>query len=37
MLTAIVGTYGIYQFFMSRIEKNKNYTLWFGMSKRKGA
>lgn len=37
MLTAIVGTYGIYQFFMSNIEKNKNYTLWFGMSKRKGA
>jgi len=37
MLTAIVGTYGIYQLFMSRIEKNKNYTLWFGMSKRKGA
>ncbi len=35
MLTAIVGTYGIYQFFMPRIEKNKNYTLWFGMSKRK--
>jgi preprotein translocase subunit SecD len=37
MLTAIVGTYGIYQFFMGRIEKNKNYTLWFGMSRRKGA
>jgi preprotein translocase subunit SecD len=37
MLTAIVGTYGIYQFFMPRIEKNKNYTLWFGMSKRKVA
>lgn len=36
MLTAIVGTYGIYQFFMGRIEKNKNYTLWFGMSRRKG-
>ena len=37
MLTAIVGTYGIYQFYMPRIEKNKNYTLWFGMSKRKAA
>ena len=37
MLTAIVGTYGIYQFFMSNIEKNKNYTMWFGMSKRKVA
>ncbi len=36
MLTAIVGTYGIYQFYMSRIEKDKNYTLWFGMT-RKGA
>lgn len=37
MVTAIIGTYGIYQLFMNRIEKNKNYTLWFGMSKRKGA
>lgn len=37
MITAIVGTYGIYQLFMNRIEKSKNYTLWFGMSKRKGA
>jgi len=36
MLTAIVGTYGIYQLYMSRIEKSKNYTLWFGMT-RKGA
>lgn len=34
MLTAIVGTYGIYQLFMSRIEKNKNYTLWFGMTRK---
>ncbi|MDD2829180.1 MAG: protein translocase subunit SecD [Sulfuricurvum sp.] len=37
MLTAIVGSYGIYQLFMHRIEKSKNYTLWFGMSRRKGA
>lgn len=36
MLTAIVGTYGIYQLFMSRIERDKNYTMWFGMSRRKG-
>ncbi|MFA5215323.1 protein translocase subunit SecD [Sulfuricurvum sp.] len=34
MLTAIVGTYGIYQLFMARIEKNKNYTLWFGMTRK---
>jgi preprotein translocase subunit SecD len=34
MLTAIVGSYGIYLLFMSRIEKSKNYTLWFGMTKK---
>lgn len=34
MLTAIVGTYGIYQLFMDRIEKNKNYALWFGMTRK---
>ncbi len=34
MLTAIVGSYGIYQLFMARIEKNKNYTLWFGMTRK---
>jgi len=34
MLTAIVGSYGIYQLFMDRIEKNKNYTLWFGMTRK---
>ena len=37
MITAILGTHGVYDLFMSRIEKKKNYTLWFGMSKRKGA
>lgn len=37
MLTAILGTYGIYQAFMPRIEKSKNYSLWFGMTKRKAA
>lgn len=34
MLTAIVGTYGIYQMFMPKIEKEKNYTLWFGMTRK---
>ncbi len=34
MLTAIVGTYGIYQMFMPKIEKDKNYTLWFGMTRK---
>lgn len=37
MITAIIGTHGVYDLFTSRIEKNKNYTLWFGMSRRKGA
>jgi len=34
MLTAIVGSHGIYELFMNRIEKNKNYTLWFGMTRK---
>ncbi len=34
MLTAIVGTYGIYELFMNKIEKEKNYTLWFGMTRK---
>jgi len=34
MLTAIVGSYGVFQMFTDRIEKSKNYTLWFGMAKR---
>jgi len=33
MLTAILGTHGIYQFFMPRIEKSKNHSLWFGMKR----
>ena len=37
MLTAIVCSYGIYELFMHRIEESKNYTLWFGMSRRKEA
>lgn len=34
MLTAIVGSYGVFQMFTDRIEESKNYTLWFGMAKR---
>jgi len=33
MLTAILGTHGIYQFFMPRIEKSKNLSLWFGLKR----
>ena len=31
MLTAILGTHGIYQYLMPRIEKSKNLSLWFGI------
>jgi len=31
MLTAILGTHGIYQYFMPHIEKSKNLSLWFGI------
>lgn len=31
MLTAILGTHGIYEYFMPRIEKSKNLGLWFGI------
>jgi preprotein translocase subunit SecD len=37
MLTAIVCSYGIYELYMHRIEESKNYTLWFGMSRKKEA
>jgi len=33
MLTAILGTHGIYQFLLPRIEKSKNLPLWFGIKK----
>lgn len=33
MLTAILGTHGIYDYFMPRIEKSKNLSLWFGMKR----
>ena len=31
MLTAIIGTHGIYQMLEGRISKSKNYRLWFGI------
>ncbi len=31
MLTAILGTHGIYQYLMPRIEKSKNRLFWFGV------
>ncbi len=31
MLTAIIGTHGVYEYLMPRLEKSKNRTLWFGM------
>ncbi len=33
MLTAILGTHGIYDWLISRIEKNKNTKLWFGIKR----
>jgi preprotein translocase subunit SecD len=33
MITAILGTHGIYNFLMSRIEKNPNTSLWFGIKR----
>ncbi len=30
MITAILGTHGMFEFFMSRIEKSGNTVLWFG-------
>ncbi|MDR1460183.1 MAG: protein translocase subunit SecD [Campylobacteraceae bacterium] len=34
MLTAILGTRGVYEAIMDKIEKSKNLTLWFGMEKK---
>jgi preprotein translocase subunit SecD len=31
MLTAIVGTHGLFDAFLTRIEKSKNIRFWFGM------
>jgi len=33
MLTAILGTHGIYELLMPRIEKSKNLSFWFGMKR----
>jgi preprotein translocase subunit SecD len=33
MLTAILGTHGVYDFLINRIEKSKNLTFWFGMKR----
>lgn len=33
MLTAILGTHGIYQYIMPYIEKSKNLMFWFGMKR----
>jgi preprotein translocase subunit SecD len=35
MLTAILGTYGIYQMLLPRLEKAKSYSSWFGIEKDK--
>jgi preprotein translocase subunit SecD len=32
MLTAILGTHGIYEAFMPKISKDKNLKKWFGIS-----
>ena len=37
MLTAILGTHGIYQYIMPTIERSKNIALWFGYKVEKGA
>ncbi len=37
MLTAILGTHGIYQMIESRITKSKNVGFWFGISLKKAA
>lgn len=34
MLTAILGTHGMYEFLMPTIEKSKNIRFWFGMKRR---
>jgi preprotein translocase subunit SecD len=31
MLTAILGTHGIYQLLEPKMNKNKNYRFWFGI------
>ncbi|MDR3177936.1 MAG: protein translocase subunit SecD [Campylobacteraceae bacterium] len=36
MLTAILGTRGVYEAIVSKIEKSKNLTLWFGIDRKGG-
>ncbi len=33
MLTAIIGTHGVYQYLMPRIQKSKNLKMWFGIER----
>jgi preprotein translocase subunit SecD len=35
MLTAILGTYGIYMALITKIEKSKKYNIWFGLGESK--
>ncbi|MDD3342274.1 MAG: protein translocase subunit SecD [Sulfurospirillaceae bacterium] len=35
MLTAILGTHGMYEFLIPRMEKSKNLSFWFGMKRGK--
>jgi preprotein translocase subunit SecD len=35
MLTAILGTHGVYDFLMSKIQKANNLKRWFGIKKAK--
>lgn len=35
MLTAILGTHGVYQFLLPKIERSKNLALWFGIKREK--
>ncbi|HEG5598876.1 TPA: protein translocase subunit SecD, partial [Campylobacter jejuni] len=34
MITAILGTHGMFDYFMQRIEKNNNTRFWFGYRRR---
>lgn len=36
MITAILGTHGMFELFWNKLENNKNTKLWFGYSLRKG-
>ena len=36
MITAILGTHGMFELFVDKIEKSKNTPFWFGYKVRKG-